>query len=500
MQPTTIRISPFTSARSAYGSLPGLRLACANVKTVTGTAKRGRPILTTVAVHQPASDFLQRSQSLGARGIKIHDLGLDFLHEGSSGPAVEELHCFLLAEGYMPADDTVAHHFYDARTAQAVAAWQRDHGVLATERPGDFGHLSRQAYLSMLEARADAHSRGSAAANNNAAPQSGLAHPSVSITLAPSLPAPMPILLGIAGSILAASLLLWKSRFQQQLLNQDDFHADNVKKEQGQPEDWGQRQLASRASPYQHSSPSMSTRRSPESRQQAASQAPPSPSSMLGGADRSYQQQTAHAGTGQAQEVVVPRSEAAEGPADHLTTYLAAGSAMLIKTAAAKGKPITGLKSKHTAGRELNPVASIPKKASSIGPSRSAAAAAASTAGLLQSHSQAAVPVLDAQSGSKPDGSAFRRPQDAAAEHRKAATAKGGRVVAGSIGGPAGLTAISKPATIPSQHNGRPSVDPVHPSSSATGARDKPSTAAQAANVSLFGSYNPASNSGSEEC
>ena len=45
----------------------------------------------------------------------------------------------------------------------------------------------------------------------------------------------------------------------------------------------------------------MSTRRSPESRQQAASQAPPSPSSMLGGADRSYQQQTAHAGTGQAQ-------------------------------------------------------------------------------------------------------------------------------------------------------------------------------------------------------
>ena len=67
-----------------------------------------------------------------------------------AGPAVEELHCFLLAEGYMPADDTVAHHFYDARTAQAVAAWQRDHGVLATERPGDFGHLSRQAYLSML--------------------------------------------------------------------------------------------------------------------------------------------------------------------------------------------------------------------------------------------------------------------------------------------------------------------------------------------------------------
>lgn len=54
----------------------------------------------------------------------------------------------------------------------------------------------------------------------------------------------------------------------------------------------------------------------------------------------------------------MPRSEAAEGPADHLTTYLAAGSAMLIKTAAAKGKPITGLKSKHTAGRELNPVAS----------------------------------------------------------------------------------------------------------------------------------------------
>ena len=40
---------------------------------------------TLASLHQPASDFLQRSHRLGARGLTTHDLGLDYLQEGSTG-------------------------------------------------------------------------------------------------------------------------------------------------------------------------------------------------------------------------------------------------------------------------------------------------------------------------------------------------------------------------------------------------------------------------------
>ena len=63
---------------------------------------------------------------------------------------MEELHSFLRSEGYITLEAGVSPTYYSATTAKAVARWQKDHGVLSAEKPGDFGHLSRQAYLSML--------------------------------------------------------------------------------------------------------------------------------------------------------------------------------------------------------------------------------------------------------------------------------------------------------------------------------------------------------------
>ena len=80
-----------------------------------------------------------------ARELSSHPLPLPW-----PGKEVEELHRFLAAEGYLSAHDAASSQFYSVKTARAVATWQRDNGVLAAERLGDFGHLSRQAYLDML--------------------------------------------------------------------------------------------------------------------------------------------------------------------------------------------------------------------------------------------------------------------------------------------------------------------------------------------------------------
>ena len=59
---------------------------------------------------------------------------------------MEQLHRYLGQQGYMKARRKVS-RYYDEATAEAVAAWQQDHGVVPS---GSFGHESRQAYLMQL--------------------------------------------------------------------------------------------------------------------------------------------------------------------------------------------------------------------------------------------------------------------------------------------------------------------------------------------------------------
>ena len=63
-----------------------------------------------------------------------------------AGQHVEQLHRYLGQQGYMKARRKVS-RYYDEATAEAVAAWQQDHGVVPS---GSFGHESRQAYLMQL--------------------------------------------------------------------------------------------------------------------------------------------------------------------------------------------------------------------------------------------------------------------------------------------------------------------------------------------------------------
>ena len=72
-----------TLRRPMYPAVPPQRIRA----WARGQAS-GRPVNIKAAAHQSASDFLQRNYQLRAKGLRTHDLGLDYLKEGSAGVTV----------------------------------------------------------------------------------------------------------------------------------------------------------------------------------------------------------------------------------------------------------------------------------------------------------------------------------------------------------------------------------------------------------------------------
>ncbi|KAK9790580.1 hypothetical protein WJX73_003596 [Symbiochloris irregularis] len=494
------------------------------------------------ALHQPASDFLQRNTRLGAQGLRTHDLGLDYLREGSSGKEVEELHGFLEAEGYLqPHDSAVASApaFYSPSTAQAVAKWQRDNGVLAAEKAGDFGHLSRQAYLNVLEARAGSTGAQEWNAGNHVQLQAA----------SPSTQAPqpqMPAYLAAGAAVVVGAWFLWQRIRQQRSSSQADLQLDTPSPLQG-----ALQRTPTRISPFQRSTPAQASEydySSDESRhtqqQQRAldfDRAPAQAPGQAAAGEREYSapwsasRVTAEASfDAQAPEAAAAAAvqggegDSADRAGSNLTTYLAAGSAMLMKTAASRNQNLAlAKKERKGAAREgarptvFNPSVKLPVVPVSK-PTAEAAASAQSpppstAAASSGAPAVAAIPVSSAEGREEGESKANVVP------------APRPRVIAGSIGGPAGLFAISKPTPSKSSDSNVSKGD-TNTASRATGrssdaSNKAPLTAASSApskfmgaragsgrsasvspsamhsngasavgNVSLFGSYNPAAN------